>query len=45
MQAAEELAVHYSSRDAARYLDWRDQAILMGSNLALTMKLEDQIQP
>ncbi|MFK3684883.1 tetratricopeptide repeat protein [Pseudomonas sp. NPDC088890] len=45
MQAAEELAVHYSSRDTARYLDWRDQAILMGSSLALTMKLEDQIRP
>ena len=45
MQAAEELAVHFSRRDATRYRDWRDQAILMGSTLALTMKLEDQIQP
>ncbi|MGE7990808.1 tetratricopeptide repeat protein [Pseudomonas sp. NPDC089554] len=45
MQAAEELAVHFSRRDAARYLAWRDQAIGMGSTLALTMKLEDQIQP
>ncbi|WP_307943282.1 tetratricopeptide repeat protein [Pseudomonas mosselii] len=45
MQASEELAVHFSSRDAARYLGWRDQAIQMGSTLALTMKLEDQIQP
>src|SRR5690606_950386 len=42
MQAAEELAVHFSSRDGARYLAWRDQAIQMGSSLALTMKLEDQ---
>ncbi|HDS1734024.1 tetratricopeptide repeat protein [Pseudomonas sp. BP8] len=45
MQAAEELAVHFSRRDPTRYRDWRDQAILMGSTLALTMKLEDQIQP
>ncbi|MDF0734236.1 tetratricopeptide repeat protein [Pseudomonas entomophila] len=45
MQAAEELAVHFSSRDGARYLAWRDQAIGLGSTLALTMKLEDQIQP
>ncbi|MBF8720870.1 MULTISPECIES: tetratricopeptide repeat protein [Pseudomonas] len=44
MQAAEELAVHYSRRDGARYLSWRDQAIEMGSALALTMKLEDQVQ-
>ncbi|MNT23536.1 Sel1 repeat protein [compost metagenome] len=46
MQAAEELAVHFSiSQNALRYLFWRDQAIVMGSSLALTMKLEDQIQP
>jgi len=45
MQAAEELAVHFSSRDEARYLDWRDRAVQMGSTLALTMKLEDQVQP
>ncbi|MBJ9978025.1 sel1 repeat family protein [Pseudomonas sp. S75] len=45
MQAAEELAVHFSRRDASRYLDWRDQAIALGSKLALTMKLEDQVQP
>lgn len=44
MQAAEELAVHFSSRNMARYKGWRDQAIQMGSNLALTMKLEDQVQ-
>jgi TPR repeat protein len=44
MQAAEELAVHFSSRDTARYLGWRDQAIQLGSTLALTMKLEDQVQ-
>jgi hypothetical protein len=31
MQAAEELAVHFSSRDTARYLGWRDQAIQLGS--------------
>ncbi|MHC6223317.1 tetratricopeptide repeat protein [Pseudomonas sp. X10] len=45
VQAAEELAVHFSSSDALRYLYWRDQAIQMGSTLALTMKLEDQVQP
>jgi hypothetical protein len=37
--------VHFSSRDAARYQEWRDRAVQMGSTLALTMKLEDQIQP
>lgn len=45
MQAAEELAVHFSRCDAARYLDWRDRAVQMGSSLALAMKLEDQVQP
>ncbi|UPL05850.1 Sel1 repeat protein [Pseudomonas sp. IsoF] len=45
MQAAEELAVHFSSRDGTRYLEWRDRAVQMGSTLALTMKLEDQVQP
>ena len=45
MQAAEELAVYFSNVDAARYMGWRDQAIQLGSTLALTMKLEDQIQP
>ncbi|WP_349976024.1 tetratricopeptide repeat protein [Pseudomonas sp. WHRI 8519] len=45
MQAAEELAVHFSRSDAARYLDWRDRAVQMGSTLALAMKLEDQVQP
>jgi TPR repeat protein len=45
VQAAEELAVHFSSRDAVRYQEWRDRAVQMGSTLALTMKLEDQIQP
>ncbi|MDF2489771.1 MAG: hypothetical protein K0S77_2393 [Pseudomonas sp.] len=45
MPAAEELAVHFSSVDPLRYLYWRDQAIDMGSTLALTMRLEDQIQP
>ena len=45
MQAAEELAVHFSvSQNALRYLFWRDQAITMGSTLALTMKLDDQLQ-
>ncbi|MDU9394626.1 sel1 repeat family protein, partial [Pseudomonas sp. zfem002] len=28
-----------------RYLFWRDQAIGLGSPLALTMKLEDQLKP
>ncbi len=45
MQAAEELAVHFSRRDGSRYLDWRDRAVQMGSTLALAMKLEDQVQP
>lgn len=46
MQAAEELAVHFSvSGNALRYLFWRDQAIALGSSLALTMKLDDQLQP
>ncbi|MFG0408644.1 tetratricopeptide repeat protein [Pseudomonas sp. NY5710] len=45
VQAAEELAVHFSSRDGVRYLQWRDRALQMGSTLALTMKLEDQIHP
>lgn len=45
IQAAEELAVHFSANDALHYLYWRDQAIQMGSTLALTMKLEDQVQP
>jgi len=45
VQAAEELAVHFSSRDSVRYLQWRDRALQMGSTLALTMKLEDQIHP
>lgn len=43
MQAAQELAVHYSGRDGVRYLEWRDQAVRMGSKLALAMKLEDQL--
>ncbi|WP_449430336.1 tetratricopeptide repeat protein [Pseudomonas putida] len=42
MQAAEELAVHFSSHDGPRYLQWRDRAVQMGSTLALAMKLEDQ---
>ncbi|PRA64705.1 hypothetical protein CQ065_12020 [Pseudomonas sp. MYb187] len=46
MQAAEELAVHFSiSSNALRYLFWRDQAINLGSPLALNMKLDDQLQP
>ncbi|TDF79842.1 tetratricopeptide repeat protein [Pseudomonas sp. H9] len=46
MQAAEELAVHFSVSDNnLRYIYWRDQAIAMGSSLALTMKLDDQLQP
>ncbi|MBC3476982.1 tetratricopeptide repeat protein [Pseudomonas taiwanensis] len=44
MQAAEELAVHFSRSDSARYLDWRDRAVRLGSSLALAMKLEDQVQ-
>lgn len=45
MQAAEELAVYFSAVDPLRYLHWRDHAIRLGSTLAVTMKLEDQIQP
>lgn len=44
MQAAEELAIHFSAVDPQRYLHWRDQAINLGSTLALTMKMEDQLQ-
>lgn len=45
VQAAEELAVHFSlSNDTLRYLFWRDQAIGLGSPLALSMKLEDQVR-
>lgn len=45
VQAAEELTVHFSTcQNALRYLFWRDQAIAMGSTLALTMKLDDQLQ-
>jgi TPR repeat protein len=46
MLAAEELAVHLSLREPSqRYLFWRDQAIFLGSELALTMKLDDQVRP
>lgn len=44
MQAAEELAVHYGESDEVRYVHWRDQAILLGSDLAWSMKLKDQIR-
>lgn len=43
-QAAEELALHFNSAgNELRYLFWRDQAISLGSPLALTLKLEDQL--
>ncbi|SNS03759.1 Sel1 repeat-containing protein [Pseudomonas japonica] len=46
VQAAEELAVHFQEGgNELRYLFWRDQAIGLGSPLALTMKLEDQLRP
>ncbi|MCY1451985.1 hypothetical protein D9M71_688820 [compost metagenome] len=46
MQAAEELALHFSeNNNALRYLFWREQAISLGSKLALNMKLDDQLQP
>ncbi|UVM67084.1 sel1 repeat family protein [Pseudomonas sp. B21-009] len=46
MQAAEELAVQFSEvNNALRYLFWREQAISLGSKLALNMKLDDQLQP
>lgn len=46
MPAAEELAVHFSiAQPALRYLFWRDQAIALGSELALAMKLDDQVRP
>ncbi|PWB30681.1 hypothetical protein DCO48_19780 [Pseudomonas sp. SDI] len=46
MQAAEELAVFYSNENnPLRYLFWRDQALSLGSPLALSMKLEDQLRP
>jgi len=41
--AAEELAVFHSfSGRSLRYLFWRDQAISLGSELAITMKADDQ---
>lgn len=44
-QAAEELALHFNATDnQLRYLFWRDQAINLGSPLALTLKLEDQLR-
>lgn len=43
VQAAEELALHHSlESNPLRYLYWRDQAIELGSRLALTLKHEDQ---
>ncbi|WP_166358426.1 tetratricopeptide repeat protein [Pseudomonas akapageensis] len=46
MAAAEELAVYFSLIEPSRpYRFWRDQAIALGSELALTMKLDDQVQP
>lgn len=45
MQAAEELALHFNfTGNKLRYLFWRDQAISLGSPLALTLKLEDQLR-
>ncbi|WP_110971722.1 tetratricopeptide repeat protein [Pseudomonas huaxiensis] len=44
-QAAEELALHFNtSGNDLRYLFWRDQAISLGSPLALAMKLEAQLR-
>lgn len=44
-QAAEELALHFNvSGNELRYLFWRDQAISLGSPLALSMKLEDTLR-
>lgn len=45
MQAAEELALHFQTAgNELRYLLWRDQAIGLGSPLALAMKVEDQLR-
>ncbi|MCY1389364.1 Sel1 repeat protein [compost metagenome] len=46
MMAAEELAVHFSLDQVTEpYRFWRDQAIHLGSELALAMKLDDQVRP
>ncbi len=46
MMAAEELAVYFSLDELNQaYLFWREQAIYLGSELALTMKLDDQVRP
>lgn len=42
VQAAEELAVHFSGRDAERYLHWRDRALQLGSALVTTSALDDR---
>lgn len=40
------MAVYFSRSDnALQYPFWRGQAISMGSSRALTMKLDDQLQP
>ncbi len=42
VQAAEELAVHFTGCDAERYLHWRDRALQLGSALAATLNRDDQ---
>ncbi|MDZ5603026.1 tetratricopeptide repeat protein [Pseudomonas sp. RP23018S] len=43
VQAAEELALHFSRRNAARYRHWRAQAIELGSRRAGGMGVDDRI--
>jgi len=42
VQAAEELALHFSRRNAARYRHWREQAIGLGSRRVVGMGMDDQ---
>ncbi|WP_181104397.1 tetratricopeptide repeat protein [Pseudomonas entomophila] len=44
VQAAEALTVYFAQGDEAPYRHWRDHAILLGSHLALSLKLKDQVR-
>ncbi|MDO7912816.1 tetratricopeptide repeat protein [Pseudomonas sp. 22-AL-CL-001] len=44
VQAAETLTVYFAQGDGAPYRHWRDHAILLGSRLALGLKLRDQVR-
>lgn len=44
VQAAEVLTMYFAHGDGALYRHWRDHAILLGSRLALGLKLKDQVR-